>query len=76
MAIVTASPMLPLALAANGGRGPSRLAGLSSAEAQSRLTEFGPNEIHRELATSPLTLLARQFASPVIWQIVDGAAVG
>ena len=40
--------------------------GLSSAEAQRRLTEFGPNEIRREQATNALTLLVRQFASPVI----------
>jgi len=46
------------------------LPGLSSSEAQDRLTEFGPNEIHREQATSPLILLARQFASPVIWLLL------
>ncbi len=54
---------------------PSRVAaGLSSAEAQRRLTEFGPNEIRREQATTPLTLLGRQFASPVIWLLL-GASV-
>src|SRR4029453_7613152 len=38
--------------------------------AQRRLTEFGPNEIRREQATSAFTLLARQFASPVIWLLL------
>jgi Ca2+-transporting ATPase len=44
--------------------------GLSSGEVQRRLTEFGPNEIRREQATSALTLLVRQFASPVIWLLL------
>ena len=48
--------------------------GLSSIEAQRRLTEFGPNEIRREESTSVLALFARQFASPVIWLLV-GASV-
>ena len=48
--------------------------GLSSTEAQRRLAEFGPNEIRREQTTTPLTLLARQFASPVIWLLL-GASV-
>ena len=54
--------------------------GLSSGEAQRRLTESGPNEIRREQATNALTLLVRQFASPVIWLLlvatVLSAAVG
>ena len=45
-------------------------AGLSSAEAERRLIDFGPNEIRREQATSALTLLVRQFASPVIWLLL------
>ena len=56
------------------GPAPSVTVGLSSAEAQRRLTEFGPNEIRREQATTSLTLFARQFASPVIWLLV-GASV-
>ncbi len=48
--------------------------GLSSADAERRLAEFGRNEIRRERSTTPLTLLARQFASPVIWLLV-GASV-
>jgi Ca2+-transporting ATPase len=52
--------------------GPVR-SGLSSTEAQQRLIEFGPNEIRREQATSALALLARQFASPVIWLLVGAS---
>ena len=52
------------------GPAPPVTVGLSSAEAQRRLTEFGPNEIRREQATNALTLLVRQFASPVIWLLL------
>ena len=48
----------------------SVFSGLSSSEAQRRLTEFGPNEIRREQATNVLTLLVSQFASPVIWLLL------
>jgi Ca2+-transporting ATPase len=50
-------------------------AGLSSEEAQRRLGEFGPNEIRREEATSPVVLFGRQFASPVIWLLLGASAV-
>ena len=74
MATVTSPPVSPSpAVDAKGGV--SRLAsGLSSTEAQRRLAEFGPNEIRREQKTTPFTLLARQFASPVIWLLL-GASV-
>ena len=74
MAAVTSPPISPSpAVDAKGGV--SRLAsGLSSTEAQRRLAEFGPNEIRREQNTTPFTLLARQFASPVIWLLL-GASV-
>ena len=49
--------------------------GLSSSEAGRRLTECGPNEIRREEATSPLVLIARQFASPVIWLLLGATLV-
>jgi Ca2+-transporting ATPase len=52
------------------GPTPPATVGLSSGEAQRRLTEFGPNEIRREQATNALTLLVRQFASPVIWVLL------
>jgi Ca2+-transporting ATPase len=60
---------------ANVGPAAPVAAGLSSAEAQRRLTEFGPNEIRREQATNPLTLLVRQFASPVIWLLLVASAL-
>ena len=74
MATITSSPPRPAhgtlasALHAIG-------AGLSSQEAQRRLSEVGPNEIRREEATSGLTLLTRQFASPVIWLLLGASAV-
>ncbi len=52
------------------GAAPPVTVGLSSAEAQRRLAEFGPNEIRREQAANALTLLVRQFASPVIWLLL------
>jgi P-type Ca2+ transporter type 2C len=54
---------------------PGVLVGLSPAEAVRRLTEFGPNEIRRERSTSGLTLLVRQFASPVIWLLLVASAL-
>ncbi len=61
----------------NGAGGPagSVATGLSSAEAQRRLTKFGPNEIRREDATTPLVLLARQFASPVVWLLLAASVL-
>jgi P-type Ca2+ transporter type 2C len=50
-------------------------AGLVSAEARRRLVEFGANEIRRDEATSPIVLLARQFASPVIWLLLGATVV-
>ena len=50
------------------------VSGLTSIEAQRRLTELGPNEIRREESTSTLALFARQLASPVIWLLL-GASV-
>ena len=74
MATVTSPPVSP-SPAVDANSGVSRLAaGLSSTEAQRRLAEFGPNEIRREQKTTRLTLLARQFASPVIWLLL-GASV-
>jgi Ca2+-transporting ATPase len=51
------------------------LPGLSSTEAQRRLTDFGPNEIQREDTTTPVLLFARQFASPVIWLLLGATVV-
>jgi len=60
---------------ASDGFASQAVTGLSSADAQRRLVEFGPNEIQRERATSSLTLLARQFASPVIWLLLAATVV-
>ena len=49
--------------------------GLSTAEAQRRLADTGRNEIQRAADTSAFTLLARQFASPVIWLLAGASAV-
>jgi Ca2+-transporting ATPase len=48
--------------------------GLTSAEAQQRLRDEGPNELQREQQTSPWVLLLAQFKSPVIWLLL-GACV-
>ena len=75
MATVTLPPVTP-SPAVDANSGVSRLAaGLSSTEAQRRLAEFGPNEIRREQKTTRLTLLARQFASPVIWLLLVASAL-
>jgi Ca2+-transporting ATPase len=76
MATVTPSPISPTLMPnANGDPASSVAAGLTSAEAQRRLTEFGSNEIRREQTTTPLTLLARQFASPVIWLLLTASVL-
>jgi Ca2+-transporting ATPase len=49
--------------------------GLSSAEAERRLIQFGPNELRREDATGGLLLFARQLASPVIWLLLGASLV-
>jgi Ca2+-transporting ATPase len=63
-----------------GARSSARITGLSSAQAEQRLREVGPNEITREASKSPLLLLLAQFSSPVIWLLlvacVVSAAVG
>ncbi len=49
--------------------------GLSAAEAARRLEHEGPNELRKEEAVSPLTILAAQFRSVVIWVLIGAAAV-
>lgn len=48
--------------------------GLTSAEAERRLNDVGLNEIARDAPTSPWTILAAQFRSPLIWLLL-GASV-
>lgn len=63
MATATSPPVSPPpAVDANSGES-RRASGLSSADAQRRLVEFGPNELRREQSTSRLTLLAHRFAA-------------
>jgi Ca2+-transporting ATPase len=63
--------------------------GLSAAEAARRLASVGRNEIARRAATPAWRILARQFASPLIWlllgasvlagvlgEVVDAVAIG
>ena len=65
--------------AANDGPVPmqagSLAAGLTSEEAERRLSTFGRNEIQRDRTTSPWILLASQFRSPVIWLLIGACAV-
>jgi P-type Ca2+ transporter type 2C len=74
MATIMSSPPRPVDESVGRSSRPGG-AGLSSEEAQRRLTECGPNEIRREDATSPFILLGRQFSSPVIWLLFGASAV-
>jgi Ca2+-transporting ATPase len=49
--------------------------GLTAGEATRRLAQYGPNEIKREQATPPWTILGRQLKSPVIWLLLGACAV-
>ena len=50
-------------------------AGLPSQEAARRLAEQGRNELEQQAATPRLTILARQFRSPLIYILLVAAAV-
>jgi Ca2+-transporting ATPase len=50
-------------------------AGLPPAEATRRLAAEGPNELRKGEQTSPLTILAGQFRSVVIWILIGAALV-
>jgi Ca2+-transporting ATPase len=49
--------------------------GLSSAEAQRRRLASGPNELRREVATSPWLMFAAQFKSAVIWLLFGACLI-
>jgi Ca2+-transporting ATPase len=49
--------------------------GLSSQEAAGRLEQTGPNELRKEEAISPLSILLSQFRSLVIWVLIGAAIV-
>lgn len=49
--------------------------GLSTAEAQRRLTIYGPNELAQAAVTPAIGILARQFASLLIWTLILAAGI-
>ncbi|TAK68065.1 MAG: hypothetical protein EPO22_02360, partial [Dehalococcoidia bacterium] len=49
--------------------------GLPAEEARRRLVESGPNELAEERGPSPLGILVRQFASPLIYILIFAALV-
>ncbi|MFN3215794.1 MAG: cation-translocating P-type ATPase [Acidimicrobiales bacterium] len=49
--------------------------GLSAKDVEARLVRFGPNELKEEPPPSPLVVLLRQFASPLIYILVAAAVV-
>jgi P-type Ca2+ transporter type 2C len=49
--------------------------GLAVSEAERRLAAYGPNQITQEAGVLPLSILARQFSSLVIWILIVAAAV-
>jgi Ca2+-transporting ATPase len=49
--------------------------GLTSAEASARLDATGPNVVTREEASSALSVLLHQFASPLVWLLFVAAVV-
>jgi Mg2+-importing ATPase len=49
--------------------------GLGSAEAKARLARTGPNRLQAERRTTPLGLLARQFASPMVLMLAFAAVL-
>jgi P-type Ca2+ transporter type 2C len=63
----TATPAAP--------EGTAPAVGLTSVEANRRLEADGPNEIHREPATSPWAVLGAQFKGAMIWLLLGASAV-
>src|SRR5690349_10006081 len=53
----------------------TRADGLSTAEAERRLEEHGPNRLTARRGPSPWRVLFRQFTSPLIYALVASAAV-
>lgn len=49
--------------------------GLSAAEAQKRLAEYGPNALPEKAGASPLTIFLSQFGSPLNWILLGAAAL-
>ncbi|WP_257299097.1 cation-transporting P-type ATPase [Haloarchaeobius sp. FL176] len=49
--------------------------GIDPDEAEARLEEHGPNEIHTEATRGPLQVLLSQFTSALIWVLIAAAAL-
>jgi len=49
--------------------------GLSSAEANTRLLDYGENKINRKKKDGPFKLLWRQINNPLIWVLLGSSAV-
>ena len=54
---------------------PSILQGLTSEEAESRLKQFGPNELPKPKSASLALVFLRQFKSPFIYVLLAAAGV-
>lgn len=55
--------------------GTDKVHGLREAEAASRLAALGPNELERDLRTSPFRLLAEQFADALVVILLAAVAI-
>ncbi len=53
----------------------SRREGLAQVGAQARLERYGPNRLAGDHDSGPLRLLARQFASPLVFILIFGATI-
>jgi P-type Ca2+ transporter type 2C len=53
----------------------SKLHGLTTAEAASRLSHFGPNLLERKKRTSPALVFLQQFMSPLIYVLLVAVAI-
>ncbi len=60
---------IPLALESNLD------SGLSSTEANNRLTKFGPNQLKEKKPVSPLKIFLSQFQDLIIWILIGAALV-
>jgi Mg2+-importing ATPase len=70
-----AAAWAPLAVDDALGRLGTGVAGLAAAEAERRLRQRGRNELHAARSVSPLRVIARQLASPLLLLLVFAAAM-
>jgi len=57
-----------------GGAEAFRRLGLTSAEAERRLAEYGPNKLPEPASPGPLAIFLRQFLSPFIYILLIAAS--